>query len=287
MKPLYSQRTVLGWALYDWANSAFSLVVVTAFVPVMLAGYWSDGVDSTVTTFRLGWANALASLLVALLVPLIGAVADGAATRKKFLAVFAGLGIAMTTALYFVAQGEWVFALILFVLAYIGFAVSNSLYDSLMSAVAEENAFDRVSAYGYALGYLGGALLFTANVLMVSFPEDIGLASREVAIRWSFVSVAAWWALFSLPLLYWVREPAVVGSGSQPLREGFRRLRATALEVRRQRALLIFLCAYWLYIDGVYTVIKMAVDYGLSQGLSMSDLISAVLVTNYVGFPAA
>jgi UMF1 family MFS transporter len=253
----------------------------------MLAGYWNDGADSVVTTFRLGWTNAAASLLVALLVPFIGAIADGAAARKKLLAVFAGLGIAMTAALFFVAAGQWGFAALLFVCAYIGFAVSNSLYDSLMLTVAEESVFDRVSAYGYALGYLGGAILFTFNVVLVSFYESFGLVSADAAIRWSFLSVAVWWAFFSLPLLLWVREPGGAGVSSQPIRNGMRRLLATAREVRGHRTLLLFLCAYWLYIDGVYTIIKMAVDFGLSQGLSMSDLITAILVTNFVGFPAA
>jgi len=161
---------VLGWVAYDWANSAFSLSVVTAFVPVLLAEYWSDDVESTVTTFRLGVANGLASLIVAVSVPFIGAIADRAGYRKGLLLVLASLGIVMTGSLYFVARGQWPIAVACYVLASVGFAGSNSLYDSLLMDVSPPRHYDRVSTYGYALGYLGGALLFTLNVFMVAAP---------------------------------------------------------------------------------------------------------------------
>jgi UMF1 family MFS transporter len=280
------QRPVIGWALYDWANSAFSLTVVTAFVPIMLAEYWSDGVESTVTTFRLGMANGFASLIVALSVPLIGALADQLGNRKGLLVIFAALGIVMTGSLYFVAQGQWPIAVACYVLAVVGFAGSNSLYDALLVNVSLSSHFDRVSAYGFSLGYLGGALLFTVNVIMVSSPATFGLDSETEAIRVAFLMVAFWWALFSLPLLMWVRE-SPHATPSKPLGQLTGRLKRTFRSIRGHRNLGLFLVAYWLYIDGVYTIIKMAVDYGLSQGLSMQDLIQAILITNFVGFPAA
>ena len=161
----WARRPVLGWALYDWANSAFSLTVVTAFVPVMLAEYWSQGVESTVTTFRLGVANGTASAVVAVLSPLIGALADRFGRRKGMLFAFAMLGIVSTGSLYFVAQGDWQIAVALFVFALIGFAGSVSLYDSLIIDVAPAEYYDEVSAYGFALGYLGGALLFALDTM--------------------------------------------------------------------------------------------------------------------------
>jgi UMF1 family MFS transporter len=286
LKQIWRQRPVLSWALYDWANSAFSLTVVTVFVPVLLAEYWNDGADSTVTTFRLGLANGLASLVVAISAPMIGAIADGLGRRKGLLLVFAGLGMVMTGSLYFVAQGQWPIALACFVLASIGFAGSNSLYDGLLVHVASPDEYDNVSAYGYALGYLGGALLFTLNTIMVAMPEKFGLASAAEAAQIAFLMVACWWALFSLPLLIGVREQPSPPA-RQPVRSSLRRLRQTIGVVIKQRNLLTFLIAYWLYIDGVYTIIKMAVDYGLSQGLSMQHLVQAILITNFVGFPAA
>lgn len=289
MSPVYGRKTVIGWALYDWANSAFSLTVVTAFFPILLSGYWNDDASSVVTTFRLGWTNAGASLIVALFAPVLGVLADGRGSRKYMVALFAAVGVSMTAALFWVAQGEWLFAIVLYALAYIGFAGGNSFYDSLLANVADDTEFDRVSAYGFALGYLGGALLFTLNVLMVMNPEWFGLATAEEAMRWSFLSVGIWWGVFSIPLLLWVPERA---PNSAPLRsvsflDGWRQVIATLRNVRHHRALAMFLLAYWLYIDGVYTIIKMAVDYGLSRGLAAEDLISAILLTNYVGFPAA
>lgn len=252
----------------------------------MLAEYWSDGVESTVTTFRLGMANGFASLIVALSVPLIGALADQLGNRKGLLVIFAALGIVMTGSLYFVALGQWPIAVACYVLAVVGFAGSNSLYDALLVNVSPSSHFDRVSAYGFSLGYLGGALLFTVNVIMVSSPATFGLDSEIEAIRVAFLMVAFWWALFSLPLLIWVRE-SPHATPSKPLGQLMGRLKRTFRGIRGHRNLGLFLVAYWLYIDGVYTIIKMAVDYGLSQGLSMQDLIQAILITNFVGFPAA
>ena len=280
------RRPVIGWAFYDWANSAFSLSVVTAFVPVLLAEHWSDGVDSTVTTFRLGMANGLASLIVAFSVPFIGALADRAGYRKGLLIVLASLGIVMTGSLYFVAQGQWPVAVGCYVVAVVGFAGSNSLYDALLIDVSPSGDYDRISAYGYSLGYLGGALLFSVNVVMVANPGAFGLASQVDAIRVAFVMVALWWAIFSIPLMVWVKERKQTPTGKS-IRETFSQLKDTVSAIVARRNLMIFLVAYWLYIDGVYTIIKMAVDFGLSQGLLMQDLIRAILITNFVGFPAA
>lgn len=280
------QRSVIGWTLYDWANSAFALSVVTVFFPVLLAEFWSEGVDSTVTTFRLGIANGIASLIVALSAPLLGAFADQLNRRKGLLCLLAGLGIVMTGSLFFVARGLWPVAIACYVFASIGFAGSNSLYDSLLVDVASPGRFHQVSAIGFGLGYLGGALLFLLNILMVSSPGTFGLASEVEAIRVAFILVAIWWFVFSIPLLLWVHEHKELHE-RRPVRDGIARFVDTARQIGLDRNLILFLVAYWLYIDGVYTIIKMAVDYGLSMGLSMQDLIRAILVTNIVGFPAA
>ena len=288
LRGIWSRRPLLGWALYDWANSAFSLSVITAFVPVMLAEYWADGSATTVTTFRLGLANSVASLVVACMAPVIGAIADRAGRRKGFLIVFAALGIIMTGSLSLVAAGMWPVALLCYVAASIGFAGGNVFYDSLLIDVTEPAHLDEVSALGFGLGYIGGALLFTLNLVMVAQPALFGLASAADAIRVAFVLVAVWWAVFSLPLLLWVREPENDKvAGPAAITAGLKQLVNTLAHVRSQRNLFIFLCAYWLYIDGVDTIIRMAGDYGLAIGLDRQDVIGALLAANYVGFPAA
>lgn len=284
----WRDRPVLGWALYDWANSAFALVVLTAFVPVMLGGFWNDGAASTVTTFRLGWANGLASALVVLLAPMLGAFTDQGRGRKRWLTAFTAVGVVGTAALAIPGAGHWAAALAWFVVASVGFFAANSLYDAMLLDVARPAAYDRVSALGYGLGYLGGALIFMLAIALVAVPGALGLANAADAMRWSFAGVALWWTLFTLPLLLWVRErPGPALPATRAFAAGLRQLRGTVRELRGQPNLLLFLAAYWLYIDGVYTIIKMAVDYGLSQGLSSVEVTGAILVTNLLGFPAA
>ena len=284
----WRSRPVLAWALYDWANSAYALVVLTAFVPVMLAGAWNDGAASTVTTFRLGLANGAASFIVVLLAPLLGAMTDQARRRKPWLAAFTGLGILATAALALVGPGGWQAALLLFVLASTGFFAANSLYDAMLVDVAPPEAFDRVSSLGYALGYLGGALLFTVSILVLAAPGRLGLSVPPAAIDLAFILVAIWWAAFTVPLLLWVTERrAGPAPASGAFRAGLAQLAGTVRKLGGDRNLVWFLAAYWLYIDGVYTIIKMAVDYGLSQGLSATDVTGAILLTNFLGFPAA
>ncbi len=282
-------RGVWAWAFYDWANSTFATTVVAGFFPLFFEQYWSSGAGPGETTFRLGVGNAAASLVILILAPALGAVADRSGGKKTLLAAFALLGIVATGALYFVGGGQWQSALWLFVLASIGFSGSLIFYDALLVDVAPAPRVDQVSALGYALGYLGGGLLFALNVAMVLRPSMFGLPDAAVAVRLSFLSVAVWWALFSLPLLLQVHERrrmrplpwlAAVGAGLRDLRHTFD-------AVRRLRMAFVFLIAYWLYIDGVGTIIRMAVDYGLSLGFDPNSLIVALLLTQFVGFPAA
>lgn len=289
MRAWFERRPALSWALYDWANSAFATTVMAGFFPTFFRQFWSAGAESSVTTFRLGIANAAAGFIIALAAPLLGAIADRGGRRKQFLAAWSLLGIGATFALYFVAKGDWALATTLFVLATLGFNGGIVFYDALLLDVAQPRDYDRVSALGYGLGYLGGGVLFALNVLMVLKPATFGLADAAEAVRFSFLTVAFWWLLFMLPLLFGVREKrAAQASGVRGVVvSGWRELKATARQIRAQTALLQFLIAYWLYIDGVNTVIKMAVDYGLALGLASSDLLGALLLTQFVAFPAA
>ncbi len=283
------RRRELAWALYDWANSAYATVVMAGFFPLFFRDYWSAGEASPDITYRLGLANSLASLVIVLSAPLLGAIADRGGLRKRLLALFAFMGVAMTAALYILVQGQWLAAVAVYGLATIGFMGGNIFYDALMVGVAPRGEYDRVSALGFGLGYLGGGLLFSLCVLMSLAPEFFALQNTATAVRTAFLLVALWWAAFSIPLFVWVREPAAegrVGLGSA-VRGGLRQLVDTFHEARRLRGVALFLLAYWLYIDGVDTIVRMAVDYGRALGFGHNGLIVALLITQFVGFPAA
>jgi UMF1 family MFS transporter len=283
------QRQKWGWAMYDWANSAFAATVMAGFFPVFFKEYWNAGVSVTESTFRLGMANSLASLLIVVMAPVLGAVADYLGRRKGMLMAFAFLGILMTGGLYLVEEGEWLLAAFLYVLALVGFSGSNIFYDSLLPFVSNRDEIDRISALGFSLGYLGGGLLLALNVLMSLNPGWFGLMDAAAAIRLSFVLVALWWLVFTVPLVLLVEEPQDHRreKTSPVLDAGFKRIWKTLHEIRQLRNLWLFLLAYWFYIDGVGTVIHMAVDYGLSIGFDKENLILALLITQFTGFPAA
>ncbi len=289
MKRVLLRRPVIAWALYDWANSAFATTVMAGFFPVFFKQYWSVGTEAAVSTFRLGIANGVGSLLIALAAPLLGAMADRGGARLRMLAIFTLFGAASTAALYAVAQGDWLTAVLVYALASIGFSGGVIFNDSLLVDVAGPREYDLVSAYGYSLGYAGGGLLLLLNAAMVASPATFGFDSAAEAVRIAFPMVAAWWILFAVPCFVWVREQKPVRplAAWDAARAGLRELRFTIGEVRRYRPLLWFLLAYWLYIDGVNTIIKMAVDYGLSLGFPQQSLIAALLITQFVAFPAA
>ncbi len=283
------RKKVLSWAFYDWANSAFATTVVAGFFPIFLADYWGAGLANEETSFGLGIANSCSAVIVALLSPVIGAIADRAGAKKRFLFFFALLGIVMTGGLVFVSEGRWMTALVLFGVAVIGWSTSNSVYDSLIVSVAKGKRLDLISALGFACGYLGGGVLFTVNVLMVLHPDWFGIPDASVAVKLSFASVAVWWAVFSVPVFLFVPEPEVkerVG-GAAAIAAGLRQVVRTIREIRSHKQIVIFLLAYWLYIDGVDTIIRMAVKYGKDLDFPSSSLIIALLVTQFVGFPAA
>ena len=282
-------KLVWGWAMYDWANSAFATTVMAGFFPIFFKQYWSIGVDVNQSTAMLGFGNSIASLLVALMAPLLGAIADRGSFKKKFMIFFAYLGVLMTAGLYLVGKGEWEVAIFVYVMGVIGFSGANIFYDSLLPSVADESNVDSVSSLGFAMGYLGGGLLFLLNVVMTLQPTIFGLADAGEAVRWSFVSVALWWGTFTLISIAWVPEPEIGKNKSREnsIREGFNQLFRTFQEIRHLKTVLLFLLAYWFYIDGVDTIVKMAVDYGITIGFESNDLIIALLIVQFVGFPAA
>jgi len=275
--------------MYDWANSAFATTVMAGFFPIFFCEYWSVDVPGELSETRWALANSVAGITIAILAPILGAIADRGRSRKRFLAFFAYLGVVMTASLYMVSQGNWLVALVLYVVATFGFSGGNIFYDALITAVASEKRMDLVSALGFSMGYLGGGILFAINVWMVLRPSTFGFADAGGAIRFSFLAVAVWWAVFSLPLFLFVTEPRGVErtGGVNMVRAGFAQLRETFREIRHLKTIFLFLLAYWLYIDGVDTIVRMAVIYGKTIGIGNSTLISALLITQFVGFPAA
>ncbi len=285
----YSLKPAVSWALYDWANSAFATTVMAGFFPIFFKQYWATGMDAGVSTFRLGAANSIAAVIVAIIAPILGYVADRGSTRKRFLLFFLALGVITTAALGFVGRGGWLPAITCYALAVIGFAGGNVFYDSLILTVSGKKKMDFVSALGYGLGYLGGGLLFALNVWMALSPHTFGFENRIDAIKTAFIAVAVWWAAFSIPLFLNVKEtPAIQHAGQRGhALTGLQEMAAAFRKIRKARTVFLFLLGYWLYIDGVDTIVIMAVDYGMSLGFSSDTLIKALLITQFVGFPAA
>jgi MFS transporter, UMF1 family len=286
-------RATQAWAMYDWANSAFTTTVMAGFVPVLFKKYWGAGADASETSFRLGLTNSLASLVVALMAPALGAIADVGGSRKRFLLVCTVFSVIATAALAAVGRGQWMMAAIVFGIGVVGFSAAMIFYDALLMDVSTPETSDRVSARGFALGYLGGGLLFALNVLMTQKPHWFGLADATMAARVSFITVAIWWTVFSIPMFRHVREQSSrapirdAGTRAGAVRAGLAQLVDTFHHLRRHRNAFLFLLGYWLYIDGVSTIVRMAVDYGISLGFPSSALIGALLLTQFVGFPAS
>ena len=284
-----NKRAVWSWAFYDWGNSAYSTTVMAGFFPLFFKEYWADPHNPNQSTFYLGMANSIASIVVASLAPLLGSIADQGSAKKKFLIFFAFLGVIMTGGLWMVSQGNWQMAVLFYVMATIGFASGNVFYDSLLPGLASEERVDIVSSLGFGLGYLGGGLLFLVNVFMYLKPEIFGISDGAMAIKLSFLSVAVWWAVFTIPLILFVPEPKNYDAVDikNAIQMGWIQLIQTFDEIRNMKVVGTFLLAYFFYIDGVDTIIKMAVDYGMSLNFSGESLIIALLIVQFVAFPAA
>ena len=287
-----ARRDVRAWAMYDWANSAFYTTIVAAVFPIYYRTVAAGGQSDADATSRYAWATAIAIFIVAALAPLLGAVADFAALKKRMLAVFLALGAASTGAMFWITEGDWSLALVLFVIANVGVAGSVVFYESLLPHLVREDELDRVSSAGYALGYLGGGTLLAVNLLMIQRPALFGIPDTATATRLTFVSVAIWWLVFSIPLFRRVPEPAVqLGPGERlganAVLAGARRLGRTFRELRRYRQAFVLLLAFLLYNDGIQTMIRMATIYGTGIGLPEGAMIAALLLTQFIGVPCA
>ena len=282
-------KSTWSWALYDWANSAFATTVMAGFFPIFFKSYWASDLSDAESTFAIGSVNSLVGLLIAFSAPVLGAFADAGDSKRKFLFSFAFLGIITTGYLFFIPESSWKLAVIFYGLGVIGFSGGNIFYDSLLVAVSKEKERNRASALGFSLGYLGGGILFLINVIMFLYPNQFGLENQIEAVLWSFVSVAVWWLIFSLPLYLNVKEPIQNPNKKQIntiISDAFGNLLNTARSIKKFKSAVIFLLAYFLYMDGVDTIIRMATSYGSDIGLSATSMIQALLLTQFIGFPA-
>lgn len=282
-------KAAKSWIMYDWANSAFATTVMAGFFPVFFKSYWSLGQDPTVTTAKLGFVIGTSSLLIAILSPLLGALSDLRGLKKTFCFIAMLIACACCLWMAFIPSGGWEQAMWAYGIAMLMFASSIVFYDSLLPSLASDQEIDELSSRGYAWGYLGGGVLFAINVLMYLQPALFGLTDGVQAVRFAFASVALWWIGFSIPLWRNVPEPSKKGSTVsffETLQKTFAGLRVTVRDIWADKNLRLSLLAFWLYIDGVYTVMTMAVDYGMAIGLDSSHLIAALLLVQFVGFPS-
>ena len=292
-------RPVLrAWAMYDWANSAFVTVIMTAVFPIYFANVAGAGLPEGVATLRYGVATTVGLLFIALLAPILGAMADFAPIKKRMLASFMGLGVVAVGLMFFIHQGDWLLAAVLFVLANIGANGSFVFYDALLPHVADDEEMDRVSTAGYALGYVGGGLLLVAVLAAVLHPGWFGLpsgagltaAQQTLPTRLSFVAVAVWWVAFSIPLFRTVPEPPVhapAAVGGRSLGAVMQQLAGTLRDLRSYPNAFIMLIAFLIYNDGIGTIIRMATIYGAEIGIPTEAMIKAIILTQFVGIPFA
>ena len=282
-------KSAWSWALYDWANSAFATTVMAGFFPIFFKSYWASDLSDAESTFAIGSVNSLVGLIIAFSAPILGAFADAGESKRKFLFSFGLLGIITTAYLFFIPDSSWQLAIVFYGLGVIGFSGANVFYDSLLVTVSKEEERNRTSALGFSLGYLGGGILFLINVIMFLYPSWFGLENQIDAVLWSFMLVALWWFIFSLPIYLNVKEPIQSSSSksiNRIVKEAFSSLLNTARSIKEYKSAVVFLLAYFLYMDGVDTIIRMATSYGSDIGLSATSMIQALLLTQFIGFPA-
>ena len=287
-----SRPELRAWAMYDWANSAFMTTVIAAVFPVYYGETAAKGLDPSVATYKFSLATTIALTVTAITAPVLGAIADYAALKKRLLFAFQVVGVLATAAMVFIYEGDWRLALTLFVIANIGISGAFTFYDSLLPHIAAPEELDRVSSAGYALGYLGGGLLLCINMLWIARPHWFGMADAGVAARLSFLSVAVWWAVFSIPLFRRVPEPPSEAGPDRPrglalLGVGFTQLWGTLRALSTFRNAMLLLVAFMIYNDGINTIIRMATVYGTEVGIPGRHMIIAVLMIQFVGIPFA
>jgi UMF1 family MFS transporter len=288
------------WAMYDWAASAMQTTVMVAVFPIYFVKVAGAGLAESGATQRLATVNTIALVIIAVLSPVLGAISDFRASKKRFIGGFQALGVAAVAGLFLVHTGDIGLASWLFILSLIGVTGSFVFYEALLPHIAKPNEIDRISTAGYAMGYVGGGILLALNLAWIQKPAWFGLpahpgmteAEATLPARLAFVSVALWWVIFSVPLFRRVPEPPARLEpderwGENPARAAFERLSETFRELRGYRQAFLMLLAFLIYNDGIQTIIKMATAYGTELGIGQSALIAAILLVQFVGIPCS
>ena len=293
MEEAQHKRAINAWAMYDWANSSFATTIMAAVLPIYYAGVAASSLPDNMKTAYWAYTTTISLLLIAVLGPILGTMADFQGTKKRFLTGFMLLGVIFTALLYFVGSGQFLRASLIYIIAALGFSGSIVFYNSLLPHVARNDEIDQVSAKGYGLGYLGGGLLLAINLVMImALPKALNLTDTTIMPRLSFLTVAVWWLVFSIPILRWVKEPprrvlSDETSGQNPFTASFSRLGHTFTNIRRYRQLMLFIIAFWLYNNGIGTIIYMATVYGTELKFGQITLIGTLLMVQFVAFPFA
>ncbi len=291
MEEKQHKSEIRAWTMYDWANSAFATTIMAAVLPVYYTSVAAGDLAPNIATAYWGYTSSISALLAAIISPILGAVADFSGSKKKFLTIFMALGVTGTALLYFIQSGDWLLASLFFLFGNVGFAGSLVYYDALLPHVARPDEIDQVSSRGYAMGYIGGGLLLAINLVMIMFLPDLLHVDAGLMTRLSFVTVAVWWLLFTLPLLLKVKEPErriIPGEENfKPIEASLKRLVQTFKEIRRYRDLALAMLAFWIYANGIGTIIVMATAYGSELGFGQTTLIGTLLMVQFLAAPFA
>ncbi len=286
------KKAISAWTMYDWGNSAFATTIMAAVLPVYYSSVAAGNLAPNIATAYWGFTTSIAALIAAIISPILGAVADFRGSKKRFLTIFMLIGVTATALLYLVQTGDWLLASIFFVFGNIGFAGSLVYYDALLPHIARPEEIDQVSSRGYAMGYIGGGILLAFNLFMIMFvPTLVPSLDTGLMTRLTFVTVAVWWLIFTLPILLRVKEPPrrieAHEVGFSPLKASFTRLYRTFKELRKYRELSLGLLAFWVYSNGIGTIITMATIYGAELGFSQTTLIGTLLMVQFLAAPFA
>jgi len=282
------RRAVRSWVMYDWANSAYATTMMAAVLPIYYESVAGSGLEGNLPEVIWGYTQTIAMLIVAVLSPILGAIADHLGAKVKFLAVFAVLGSAASACMALAGSGDWLLASILVILGTIGFSTGNTFYDAMLPDLVPREHRERISARGYAMGYIGGGLLLAINLVMIEGWRQMGFPDKTTATQTVFLTVGVWWLLFALPLLRRVRDArgSAAGSAGSAVLSGARRIIRTFRGVRGYPELLKYMLSFWFFNDGINTIILMATIYGAGIGIGTTHLIAALLITQFVAFPS-
>jgi len=286
-------RAIRAWTMYDWANSAFATTIMAAILP----NYFGMFIETESSVTLWGYTVAIGSIIAAVISPVLGAIADFRGSKKKFMAFFVVMGVISTGLMYLVdTPNDWLLACVLYIIGTIGFAGSLVFYDALLPHVADQDEIDQVSSRGYALGYIGGGLLLLINVAMIFvgprfLPNLSEIEATKLMMRLSLSSVAVWWAVFSIPIFRYVKEPErKIEKGEEKmnlLTVGFKRFFAALKNISKFRDLFLYLLAFFVYSNGIGTIITMAVIFGTDLGFGTMILIGTLLMVQFVAAPFA